>query len=178
MEIVRLNASALSDSDSFLIPISAPPILTKLWSTMLDCGSLHSFVDPHWAAHCRLPLLPTPLKKLVLIDGTSNAIITQEICVPLRFACGKVTLFMFFVTPLSTSCPMILGMNWLTLHNLLVDWALRQISFRPLALDGVAPLTSPLAATPTQESLPPPTLTSPTAPHTAHSHEFYSHRNL
>ena len=142
MEIVRLNASTLSSPDLLLVPVSAPLILSITFSTLLDSGSSHCFIDPHWAMRHRIPLLPTPPKKLVMIDGSSNAVITQEVRLPLRFACGKVTPFTFFVTPLGTTSPMVLGLNWLTLHNPLVDWALRQITFHTLSPVGVPPTTS------------------------------------
>ena len=104
-----------------------------VFSALLDCGSSHCFIDLSWAVEHGLPLHSTTPMKLVLIDGTSNAVITQESRLTLRFASGETTPFTFYVTPLGASCPMVLGLNWLTRYNPLVDWALRSVTFRTLS---------------------------------------------
>ena len=65
---------------------------------------------------------------------------------------------MFYVTPLEASCIAVLGHNWLTHYNPLIDWVLGSIKFRsPLQTDSLmspetvamAPLSSdPLTPTP------------------------------
>ena len=65
---------------------------------------------------------------------------------------------MFYVTPLEASCIAVLGHNWLTRYNPLIDWVLGSIKFRsPLQTDSLtspetvamAPLSSdPLTPTP------------------------------
>ena len=89
-----------------------------------------------------LPLNQMTPKKLVLIDGTSNAVVTQETSLPLCFASGETTPFTFYVTLLGASCPMVLGLNWLTRYNPLVDWALRSITFHTLSQESTPNLTS------------------------------------
>ena len=39
---------------------------------------------------------------------------------------------MFYITPLEASCTTVLGHNWLTHYNPLIDWVLGSIKFHPL----------------------------------------------
>src|SRR3984893_17149029 len=42
---------------------------------------------------------------------------------------------MFVITDLDPSCDVILGMNWLSQHNLLVDWITGQVTPRPSTIE-------------------------------------------
>ena len=69
---------------------------------------------------------------------------------------------MFYVTPLEASCITVLGHNWLTRYNLLIDWILGSIKFHsPLQTDS---LTSPETAATAPLSSDPPTPTLLIAP--------------
>ena len=140
MEVVRLNASALSDPHSLRVPLTST--LVSVISALIDSGSTHCFVDTNFALSHDLPLSSIPPIKLSLFDGTSNATITQTTELPVTFPSGESMAINLFVTPLDPSCSMVLGYNWLTRYNPLIDWVLGSITFRPHLLELPAPPTS------------------------------------
>ena len=150
-EVVRLNASALSDPNSLRTSLSSPLVSdsSPTFSALVDSGSTHCFIDTNFARNYDLPTSSVPPIELRLFDGTSNSVITQSVQLPVTFSTSESMTISFYLTPLDPSCSVVLGYNWLTRYNPLVDWVLGSINFRPQLLDSspLTPTSSARAAT-------------------------------
>ncbi|CDO74296.1 hypothetical protein BN946_scf184839.g1, partial [Trametes cinnabarina] len=163
MEIVRLNASALSDPSSLQITLYSDPIPVP-FRALLDSGSSHCFVDSKFVEKYQIRTYSVPPLRLSLFDGSSNHVITCSTNLPIHFPSGEVIDIDFYVTPLDKSVSAVLGYSWLTTYNPLIDWKKRSIQFR--SVSPTRPVSDPAPATPiAPATLSPeiPSVTSPTS---------------
>ena len=105
-------------------------------TALVDSGSSHCFIDPAYVALHKIPAVPIPHPiPLRLFDGSLGQTITQVVTeFSIHFSSGDILSLTFYVTPLDSSCSVVLGYSWLTHYNPGINWVLRRITYHPMVL--------------------------------------------
>jgi hypothetical protein len=137
--------SPCADRDVVLNTIISP----KIKALLILVVSLHfpnlSFPFNHF------PIVSVPRMRLCLIDGSSLSYITRATDISVRFSCGTTHQVRFLITKLDTKFPAVLGLDWLTLHNPLINWADSSVTFRDHPV--ISPVTTTQSVLANQEEL-------------------------
>ena len=140
----RLNASALSDPNALIPLVSILPYNLENTCALVGSGSTHCFVDIQFARQNKFTTHTIPLVTLQLFDGLSNFAITQAVDLSILFpATGDVISMIFYLAPLDSECKIVLGHDWLTHFNPLIDWVLSSIKFWTFAGSLPVPPSTP-----------------------------------
>jgi len=130
--------------DSLSLPLICKQFDLSFLS-FLDSGSTHSFIDEGYMAEHNIPSIPIPPIPLRLIDGSMCPPITSALSLTIHFPCGTIHSIRYLVTQLDSNFPAVLGLDWLTQHNPLIDWVERSVTFRvcpdsaPTSVPAMAP---------------------------------------
>ena len=142
--IVTLNAS-ITTPDTLIILVTSETIPDTQLMSLVDLGSSDSLIDLVFVEKHHLAAYTIPAIRLCLIDGTCNSTITQAIKLHIHFSSSKKQTMNFYVTPLDSSCTLVLRHHWLTCYNPSIDWVKGSIKFHAKAtpVSPPAPTLSP-----------------------------------
>ena len=126
-----------------MIPVMSKTIPDTQLMSLVDSGSSDSFIDSGFVDKHHLAAYTIPAIRLRLIDSTCNSIITQAIKLHIRFSSGKKQTVDFYVTPLDSSCTLMLGHHWLACSNPLIDWVKGSLRFHTKATPLLPPAPTP-----------------------------------
>ena len=119
--VAVLNVIISPKVKALLIPVVPLHFPNLSSSSMIDCGLSHCFINSPKVNHCLI--ISIPRIKLYLINGSSPSFIMHATDISVQFPCRTTHQVRFSITKLNTKFPAVLRLDWLTLHNLLINWA-------------------------------------------------------
>jgi len=128
--MLYLGAATLTCLKSLQVELSLSPIPVPV-NALVDSGSFNCFIDFALVSKYHLPCQKINLRPLALIDGTINHLVNHVVSLPIRLPCSYSCQIEFFVTKLEGTYPIVLGHNWLTQPNPLIDWRKGTMEFNP-----------------------------------------------
>ena len=145
---VKLNTNSIPTSTSLILDITSESFPCLSEKALLDSSSTHCFLDHLLVWKFNIPthsISPIPLK---LFDGRTSSVIMEAVELPIHFPSNNLFSIDFYVISLDPSCLVVLGDNWPTCHNLLIDWVSGSITFwTSEQVDLTKPLTAKTCTT-------------------------------
>ena len=117
MSSIQLNVFALSNPHSLFVSLTSLLILGQdylnkiLFWALVNSRSTHCFVDSEFVNTHHLKTYTTPQVALHLFDCLSNCIISKTANLPIISPTNNCMNLDFYVTPLDSSCSLVLGYN-------------------------------------------------------------------
>jgi Retroviral aspartyl protease len=124
-----LNAIISLKVKALLILVTSLYFPNLSFSCMIDCGSSHCFIDSYYAKVNYFLIVSILQMRLCLIDRSSPSYITCTTDISVRFPCRTTHQVRFLITKLDTKFSAVLRLDWLILHNPLIDWADSSVTF-------------------------------------------------
>ena len=87
-------------------------------------------MDEEFAKDNYFPIILISPMRLKLIDASYGPPLMHTSDVTVTLSCGLVHNIFFLITHLDHECPAVLGLEWLTQHNPLINWVTSSVTFQ------------------------------------------------